>query len=202
MHAYLIVGADKEGLKAKIEELVKKLKVKTLEFPLAKIEDTRSLNSFTNLAVTGPTAIIINSIEEATPEALNAFLKNLEEPQEDLYYILTTESIHKVLPTIVSRCEIIKVKSEKLKVKNENIEKFIQMTTGEKLAYADQIRDRGEAKIFIRQLIENLHCILHEESGGFDKTADNLEIAQKTLNNLEANGNVTLQLTNLVIKLK
>src|SRR3990167_9092947 len=125
MHAYLIVSTDDEKREAKVEELTKKLRAKALMFSLAKIEDARALNSFTNLKVDSPTAIIINSVEEATDEAANAFLKNLEEPQEELYFILTAESIHKVLPTIVSRCQIVKVnnplrgKSEKLKVKSE-----------------------------------------------------------------------------------
>ena len=113
MHAYLIVGTDKGAVRVKTGELANKLKVKTLEFQLVKIEDTRSLNSYLKLKLTSPTAIIINSIEEATPEAANAFLKNLEEPQEDLYFILTTESIHKVLPTLVSRCQIVKIQNPK-----------------------------------------------------------------------------------------
>src|SRR3990167_4171214 len=181
MHAFLIVGTDKESVQTKIEELVKKLKVKTLEFPLSKIEDARSLNSFTNLKITSPTAIIINSIEEATPEAVNAFLKNLEEPQEDLYYILTTESVHKVLPTIISRCQVIKIADSGQRIANSEIQKFLDMSVGEKLAYTDPIKDRGEAKLFVRGLIDSLHQSLHNGNGGFSQTADNLEVAQKTL---------------------
>ena len=201
MHAFLIVGTDKESVQTKIEELVKKLKVKTLEFPLSKIEDARSLNSFTNLKITSPTAIIINSIEEATPEAVNAFLKNLEEPQEDLYYILTTESVHKVLPTIISRCQVIKIADSGQRIANSEIQKFLEMTVGERLAYTDTIRDRREAKLFVRGLIDSLHQSLHNGNGGFSQTADNLEVAQKTLEAIRANGNVQLHLTNLIIHL-
>lgn len=201
MHAYLIQGQDPEVLKAEVENLLAKLKTNPLEFPLAKIEDTRALNSFLKLKLTSPTAIIINSIEGATSEAANAFLKNLEEPQEDLYFILTTESVHKVLPTIVSRCQVIKTSQPQTATRNTEAEKFLEMTLGEKFAFIDQIRDRGEAKVFVRDLINALHESLHEKGHEFSELADNLEIAQKTLENLEANGNVTLQLANLVIKL-
>ena len=47
---------------------------------------------------------IIHLIEHATSEAVNSLLKFLEEPNEDIYAIITTENINNVLPTIVSRC--------------------------------------------------------------------------------------------------
>ena len=124
MHAFLIIGNSEERI-AYSKKLVAKLKVKTLEFPLSKIADTRELGKVTKLSFNTPTAILINSIDEITEEAGNAFLKNLEEPQENIFYILTANSLAAVLPTIVSRCQIIKVKGQRLKVKNENTEKFI-----------------------------------------------------------------------------
>ena len=36
--------------------------------------------------------------------AMNSLLKFLEEPVEEVYAILTTKNINKVLPTIQSRC--------------------------------------------------------------------------------------------------
>ncbi|KKR39905.1 hypothetical protein A2210_03245 [Candidatus Woesebacteria bacterium RIFOXYA1_FULL_40_18] len=199
MHAYLIVGTDIEEVKAKSEELAKKLKAKIFEFPLQKIGDVRSLESFTKLKVSEPTATILYSIEVATEEALNALLKNLEEPQENLFYILTTTSVHKVLPTIVSRCQIIKVKSEKLKVKSEEIENFLEMSVGGKLAYLDKIRDRKEAVSFLENLILVYHQKLHESTDNYAEIAQNIDQISKTLNNIKANGNVTLQLANLAV---
>ncbi len=202
MHAFLIIGAPGESISAKVAELSKELKVKTLEFPLVKIEDTRALNSFLRLKITSPTAIVINSIDKATSEAANAFLKNLEEPQEGLFYFLSAESTHKVLPTIVSRCQIIKTAGGKEARASTQVSKFIEMSIGEKLGYTDQIKDRNEAKAFVRDLINYLHLSLHKGNNNFSLMADNLEISQKTLTNLDANGNVTLQLTNLAINLK
>lgn len=40
-----------------------------------------------------------------TPEASNALLKFLEEPSQEIYAFLTTESEENVLPTILSRSQ-------------------------------------------------------------------------------------------------
>lgn len=203
MHAYLIIGRGKEKLERKTEELTRKFKLKVINFPLSKIEDTRSLNSFLNLEVNSPTGIIINSIDRVTDEAANAFLKNLEEPQKDLYFFLTADSLHRVLPTIVSRCEVVNVSKGKVqKETNPKVLNFMTMTKGEKLMEVDKIKGREEAKTFVTNLIESLHDNLHRAESNFKNQADDLELLQKTLNNLEANGNVTLQLANLVINLK
>ncbi|MEK7061260.1 MAG: hypothetical protein AAB954_01215 [Patescibacteria group bacterium] len=200
MHAFLIIGNSEERI-AYSKKLVAKLKVKTLEFPLSKIADTRELGKVTKLSFNTPTAILINSIDEITEEAGNAFLKNLEEPQENIFYILTANSLAAVLPTIVSRCQIIKVKGQRLKVKNENTEKFLELTTGGKLAVVDKIKDRGEAKEFIQNLIEISHFNLLNSDKNKIITVMDLEILIKTLNNLKSNGNVGLQLACLTINL-
>lgn len=206
MHAYLIIGQNscpagrRANLKSQSEKLAKKLKAKILEFPLAKIEDARRLKLFTSLKITSPTAIYIDSIDLATEEALNAFLKSLEEPQENLYYILTANSLAAVLPTITSRCQIIKItNNSQLIINNENTEKFMNLSVGGKLAYCDKIKDREEAKTFINEIIQKLHFDLLNRDGNRQKIAKNLEIAVKTLNNLKLNGNTGLQLTNLII---
>lgn len=201
MHAYLLIGKN-QNLKGQIEKLAQKLGAKTLEFPLNKIADTRELRNITKLAFNTPTAIIIDSIDLATEEAVNAFLKNLEEPQENIYYILTASNLANILPTIVSRCQVIKIKNEKLNIKNKDAEKFLKLTTGGKFAVIDKIKDREEAKIFVQNLIEVLHFSLLNSVKNKLKTVMDLEILIKTLNNLKSNGNVGLQLANMVISLE
>ena len=48
--------------------------------------------------------------EEANPSASNAILKTLEEPAPHVVIILTAESVERLLPTIVSRCEVIRLR--------------------------------------------------------------------------------------------
>lgn len=200
MHAYLLVGQGITNFQLPISNLAKKLNAKIMEFPLAKIADTRELRKITKLSFNSPTAILINNIDLATEEAVNAFLKSLEEPQENISYILTANSLAAVLPTIVSRCQVIKIaNSEKRIAYSGNAEKFLELTTGEKLALIDKIKDRGEAQVFVQNSIEVSHFNLLNSVKNRSKTAMDLEILIKTLNNLKLNGNVGLQLANMVI---
>jgi len=48
---------------------------------------------------------IIDEVHMLTKEASNALLKTLEEPPPQVIFILATTEIHKVLPTIMSRCQ-------------------------------------------------------------------------------------------------
>lgn len=48
---------------------------------------------------------IIDEVHMLTKEAFNALLKTLEEPPEHVIFIFATTEIHKVLPTIRSRCQ-------------------------------------------------------------------------------------------------
>lgn len=55
------------------------------------------------------TVIIMTGIETMRKEAANAFLKLLEEPSEDLIFLLTTGNTEALLPTIISRCQHIQL---------------------------------------------------------------------------------------------
>ncbi len=48
---------------------------------------------------------IISQADRMTNEAGNAFLKTLEEPPAQTLFILTTARLHRLLPTIISRCQ-------------------------------------------------------------------------------------------------
>lgn len=55
----------------------------------------------------GPKIYIVENIENMSINAANSLLKFIEEPREDTYTILTTDNFHQILPTIISRCQII-----------------------------------------------------------------------------------------------
>jgi DNA polymerase-3 subunit delta' len=66
--------------------------------------------SVTSLEIFQRQIYILHLVETMTPEAVNALLKFLEEPQQDIYAILTTESVHSLLPTILSRSQVVTLK--------------------------------------------------------------------------------------------
>lgn len=49
---------------------------------------------------------IIDEVHMLSPSAFNAFLKTLEEPPAHAIFVLATTEKHKILPTIISRCQI------------------------------------------------------------------------------------------------
>ena len=71
------------------------------------IDEIRDLRDRVNLApVAGRRKVyIIDEVHMLTPEAFNALLKMLEEPPEHVVFVLATTEKHKVLPTIISRCQ-------------------------------------------------------------------------------------------------
>lgn len=49
---------------------------------------------------------IVDEVHMLSPAAFNAFLKTLEEPPSYVVFILATTEKHKIIPTILSRCQI------------------------------------------------------------------------------------------------
>lgn len=55
---------------------------------------------------------LLKNVEKSSTVAMNALLKFLEEPADDVFAILTTRNLNKVLPTIQSRCQVIQLLSQ------------------------------------------------------------------------------------------
>lgn len=200
MHAYLVTGTNEKAVEKAILTLLRKLKLTPLEFPLNKIEDVRVLGSFVNLSLDKPTAIVVENIDSATTPAQNAFLKALEEPQEKLVYILSARSVYPILPTILSRCQIVFAGGRKKTDYSRTLE-FIKMSPGQKLAYVDKIRSREEAIAFTEEFIFSCHELLHKTREKHSLLAKFLKVGSLTRTRLKANGNVLLQLTDMVVNL-
>lgn len=72
------------------------------------VEDIRSLNEQVRIPpqVGRYKVYIIDEVHMLSQAAFNAFLKTLEEPPAHAIFILATTEKHKILPTILSRCQI------------------------------------------------------------------------------------------------
>ena len=199
MHSFLIIGGNKKQVENKIEGIIKKYSLKRIDFEGQKIDDIRKLNSFISLSLKEKTAIVIENIDKSTNQAVNAFLKTLEEPQENLFFLLTATSIHKVLPTIISRCQLTSVSQKRDLEDSDELEKFIKLNPSEKLIFFDKIKKREDAIVFMENLIFFLHQKIKESDPEIKIFGNIIEVAQETLNRLEKNGNVNLQLTYFVV---
>ncbi|MDE6681498.1 MAG: DNA polymerase III subunit gamma/tau [Muribaculaceae bacterium] len=72
------------------------------------VDDIRSITDQVNVPprLGRYRVFIIDEVHMLSPAAFNAFLKTLEEPPSYVIFILATTEKHKVLPTILSRCQI------------------------------------------------------------------------------------------------
>ena len=114
---------------------------------------------------------IIDEVHMLSGQAFNAFLKTLEEPPAYAIFILATTEKHKVIPTILSRCQIFDFK----KINFNDIKKFL-----EKISMKEKIRFETEA----------LSLIAKKSDGAL---RDALSIFDRLVNYTE--GNISRDLT-------
>ncbi len=113
---FILLNAQKENLKvADIDNLTKRF-------------------SETSLEKKGISIYIIHHVENMNRESVNALLKFLEEPSTNIFAFLTTENESKVLPTILSRCQHLKLLPDKKNIVIENVlKKGVDKLDGELL---------------------------------------------------------------------
>jgi DNA polymerase III subunit gamma/tau len=73
---------------------------------------------------------IIDEVHMLSTQAFNAFLKTLEEPPSYAIFILATTEKHKILPTILSRCQIFDFKRI---TTNDTVQHLAQITVKENI---------------------------------------------------------------------
>ncbi len=79
---------------------------------LIKIEQVRDVLDFLSLSQKNQNrVIIIDEAELLNPQAANALLKTLEEPSDNVFFILITAELNSLMATIRSRAQIIRFKS-------------------------------------------------------------------------------------------
>ncbi|EKD90588.1 MAG: ATPase [uncultured bacterium] len=92
--------------------------------------------------------VFIESAQNFTPEAQNSLLKTLEEPPEEAVIILGVEKEDQLIPTILSRCEIVilnEVKDMNLyssPAAQNDIEKLQKMTLEERFEFVEKTEDK------------------------------------------------------------
>lgn len=121
---------------------------------------------------------IIDEVHMLSQSAFNAFLKTLEEPPAHAIFIMATTEKHKILPTILSRCQIfdfnrIRVedtvnyleyiaKTEGVEYEIEALNIIAQKADGamrDALSIFDQVVSFSENHITYQKVIENLNVL-------------------------------------------
>ena len=128
---------------------------------------------------------IIDELHMLSQAAYNAFLKTLEEPPAHAIFILATTEKHKILPTILSRCQIFDfsrmsvsdmvrhleyvAKSEGFTTEPEALHVIAEKADGgmrDALSIFDQVASYCEGNITYAKVIEDLNVLDYDEYFG------------------------------------
>ena len=147
------------------------------------VDSIRELNERVRyIPQTGSKSVyIIDEVHMLSSGAFNAFLKTLEEPPPHAIFILATTEKHKILPTILSRCQKFDFKRIKIDdiaaylehiAKLENIEyeyEGLQLISikadggmRDALSIFDQIVNFSDKKVTYKVVLENLNVLDYE----------------------------------------
>ncbi len=124
---------------------------------------------------------IIDEVHMLSQAAFNAFLKTLEEPPAYAKFILATTEKHKIIPTILSRCQIYDFKrisiadiaehlayiarQESIEAEEDALHVIAQKADGalrDALSLFDQIVSFSGGKVTYLNVIENLNVLDYE----------------------------------------
>lgn len=123
MTSFLIINKNKESRSEYISNLCKQNAIRTFDITIIEkdetkqslgIDDVKQMQKklFLKPLHSKTKAVILEDAQSLTTEAQNAMLKVLEEPPEHTLLILSADSEEGLLPTIQSRCQIVKLKEE------------------------------------------------------------------------------------------
>ena len=143
---------------------------------------------------------IIDEVHMLSQSAFNAFLKTLEEPPSYAIFILATTEKHKILPTILSRCQIfdfnrIQVEDisnhlatiaqrENIAFESDGLHIIAQKADGglrDALSMFDQIASYANKNITYKAVIDNLNILDYDYFFKLTSYLTNAEVSQTLL---------------------
>lgn len=144
------------------------------------VEDIRSLTDQVRIPpqIGNYSVYIIDEVHMLSTQAFNAFLKTLEEPPRHAIFVLATTEKHKILPTILSRCQIFDfnritvegaadylayvAKCENIEAEPEALNIIAQKADGamrDALSFFDQVVSFAGNKLTYKAAIDNLNVL-------------------------------------------
>ncbi|NNC85579.1 MAG: DNA polymerase III subunit gamma/tau [Bacteroidia bacterium] len=152
---------------------------------------------------------IIDEVHMLSQAAFNAFLKTLEEPPAHAIFILATTEKFKIIPTILSRCQIFDfsritvsditkhlmyiAEQEKVEAEEDGLHIIAQKADGalrDALSMFDQIVSFSGNKVTLKDVTTNLHVLDYDYYFGIteDVFTSQISDALQTFNTILAEG--------------
>lgn len=171
MHAFLFTGATELIRQQKIKDRIGQWNISPFDTIFIQqaeehitIDSVRSLKKQLMLAPMKSEFIagVIYQAKSMTTEAQNALLKLLEEPPPRVRILLETDAADMLLPTIVSRCEVIRIAADQTARIDIPLLALLDAPIGERLAKMEEYgKDRINAKAFVEESLATGERLLH-----------------------------------------
>jgi len=180
-------------IEPEVEE--KKGKTREKEISIAQVRDALERLKFFPYELEKKFCVVKRA-QKMNAEAANALLKNLEEPSESAIFILVADSADSILPTIVSRCAILRFPQIDLpKWNEENREQFrkiLQQEVFERFDYIEKISKNKQEMILVLRdwelvMAESLRKLIgqNEDRRKTEKVAGLIENLREAIKRLE-----------------
>lgn len=208
MQTYLIVSPNDKFIDQTIKETASKLAILPVNFISITPDHSFTIlesRSIKKLLIEKPFGggnrlVVLKQIEKATPEAANALLKILEEPPPTTFIILTTANTNKIIPTILSRCQIISEINSTGMLKEKTAEKIglfletlISLPLSERMDFwPKSIKSKDDAVPFLNNIIIYIDGYLktdHSQLGSKKDLSRMISKCSAALKYLESNVN-------------
>jgi len=156
-HAYIVKG-NNDGVLEFLSDIGVETKANPNlwqeSFETLGVDDARSFKSREQKKAIGlEKKFFIISASFITTEAQNALLKVFEEPTENTHIFLVVPNTHMILPTLLSRVDVIDLKKEKRG--KDDVKQFIESSLDKRLNFLKEIieeKDKTGALDFLSQL--------------------------------------------------
>lgn len=198
------------------------------------VSDVKSIQKVLQNKRGAPLVVVIDEADKMTATTPETLLKLLEEPVENVYFILTTHNMFNMPPTIVSRSQVIHflpadcselteeikpatkkgqiefmakgLPAEMIRLREdedyfrtkarlfEDVKKFINSTTYDRLIAISKLKDRTQAIDFI-DVLAKVTTLMINKTGKIET----LKLLSDVLERLVKNGNLKAQLTYLAL---
>ena len=160
-----------------------------------KVEDVRRLLGLLNLRSFGSRAVLLESAEDLTAQAVNSLLKRVEEPSDRTYFIVLTVHEEKLLPTLLSRLTVFREK-RRVDPESDSADKFFGLKgLGAKLSFVKTLDPHQED---INAFLKRLYSLERKNPSSF--FAVRLESILKVFEMLSVNVQASRALSWLVVK--
>lgn len=150
-----------------------------------KVENMRELlNDVLTLPISSPYKLyILDEVHMLTNESFNTFLKTLEEPPRHVIFVLATTDLHKVLPTVISRCHVVHLKKPTVAILTEQVIDIAkQEGKSIKIEQAQLIAERACGSF--RDALVLLDQVLEQSTGKEVTTEDTDRLGLRTFDHL------------------